>query len=38
MSRYIPILVLLAITTASAQEPKAVKTVKVTQSLNDTAL
>ncbi len=39
MSRYIPIL-LLSITavTASAQEPKSIKTVKVTQSLSATAL
>jgi hypothetical protein len=39
MSRYISLL-LLSITTvtASAQEPKSIKTVKVTQSLNATAL
>lgn len=38
MSRYMPLLVLFVITTASAQEPKAIKTIKITQSLNDTAL
>lgn len=38
MSRYMPLLVLFVITAASAQEPKAIKTIKITQSLNDTAL
>ncbi|GEC16480.1 hypothetical protein [Nitrobacter winogradskyi] len=38
MPRYTPLFLLLAITASSAQEPKAIKTVKVTQSLNDTAL
>ena len=39
MTRYMALLSALAFTTvASAQEPKAVKTVKITQPLNDTAL
>jgi hypothetical protein len=39
MTRYAALLTpLLFLTAVSAQEPKAIKTVKVTQSLNDTAL
>lgn len=39
MARFIVIFLALAFAaTASAQEPKAVKTVRVTQSLNETAL
>ncbi|WP_425905661.1 hypothetical protein [Nitrobacter sp. TKz-YC02] len=39
MTRYAALLAsILFLTAASAQEPKSIKTVKVTQSLNDTAL
>jgi hypothetical protein len=39
MARFVILLSALILTTAaSAQQPKAVKTVRVTQSLNDTAI